>query len=78
MTRTVLRMKNANLRRFCRWVPMFGLALAAGIVSGCNTVEGIGQDIQSAATATRDAISDDSSADQPKTHSTNDGSKPGR
>jgi len=60
-------------RGIAAMVGLCGLAL-----SGCNTVEGVGQDIQAAASATRDALSSDSPAEQPKTHSTNDGAKPGR
>ncbi len=45
------------------------LALAA-----CNTVSGIGQDLQGASDATRDAFT--SEAEQPKTNSTNDGTRP--
>ena len=48
-----------------------GAALAA---AGCNTVEGIGEDLRSAGQATREAFA--GGEDQPKTASTNDGSTP--
>lgn len=50
----------------------------AAVLCGCNTVEGVGEDIQAAASATREALTTDSAAEQPKTHSTNDGARPGR
>lgn len=61
---------NKNLRKF---VPMFLGTAALFLVPGCNTVSGIGEDLQSASDATRSAFS---SSDSPRTHSTNDGSTP--
>lgn len=60
-----------------RWAAPLMLAASAAL-SGCNTVEGVGEDLQAAASATRDALSTDSTSEQPKTHSTNDGTRPGR
>jgi predicted small secreted protein len=56
-----------------------GLALGAGgflaaATAGCNTVEGIGEDLRSAGQATREAFVDGD--DQPRTASTNDGVTP--
>lgn len=48
------------------------LAALAALLPACSTVEGLGQDLQDASTATRDAIT--GGDEQPKGSTTNDGS----
>jgi predicted small secreted protein len=52
---------------------VLSLSLFVGLAA-CNTVSGIGADITDASEATRDAFR--SEPEQPKTSSTNDGTKP--
>ena len=60
-------------RRFQPVACAFALAALVALAS-CNTVSGIGADIQDASEATREALRSDT--DQPKTSSTNDGTRP--
>ncbi len=57
----------------CSVACVLSLALVVGLAA-CNTVSGIGADITDASEATRDAFR--SEPEQPKTSSTNDGTKP--
>jgi predicted small secreted protein len=47
-----------EVRRVWAWVRLSGILLSALAVTGCNTVEGIGRDVESLGDAIEDAADD--------------------
>lgn len=71
-------MNTAHRSRSRSWMLLaFGFGLICSL-GGCNTIDGLGTDLREASQATQRAFSSDSSRDQPRTASTNDGTNPDR